>query len=399
MSESTFLSRSFGDQGVRLRIRKEPRTLLWVRNDRLYGTLLIGSARCSKRPASSSLRSDEMPPTFDDPSSSAQRNTTLPSHRGPVGMYNSRYPGLAEPSSKRQRTSVDLTARNFEPDRHSQRSYWEPRAPFGTYPAREQTTNMFPSAYGQGSQSALSNMADYSFGHQRTNSSSTSSPFVSPHTEFSGHSWPSANLFYQPPMKDSSYTYPPNQDPDMQFSRPNQLTEPFLRQRTQELSLNLPSQNLATQSLPSQNLSSRLPVNTSYTFPRSHEPDNSATGIYGQVSRSLPSTSAYPDPSARLPQTDQMAEFASPSRQQYPNTPLSNVLPPLESTLSSGQYRGSSQQVLPSNVLPSIEPQTMASTPTQPVPEHGQESYEGHENYDTTPFSYQPPNQKRSDNG
>lgn len=30
MSESTFLSRSFGDQGVRLRIRKEPRTLLYV---------------------------------------------------------------------------------------------------------------------------------------------------------------------------------------------------------------------------------------------------------------------------------------------------------------------------------------------------------------------------------
>jgi len=28
MSESTFLSRSFGDQGVRLRIRKETRTLL-----------------------------------------------------------------------------------------------------------------------------------------------------------------------------------------------------------------------------------------------------------------------------------------------------------------------------------------------------------------------------------
>lgn len=29
MAESTFLSRSFGDQGVRLRIRKEPRTLLY----------------------------------------------------------------------------------------------------------------------------------------------------------------------------------------------------------------------------------------------------------------------------------------------------------------------------------------------------------------------------------
>ncbi|TGZ78716.1 hypothetical protein EX30DRAFT_383404 [Ascodesmis nigricans] len=30
MTESTFLSRSFGDQGVRLRIRKEPRTILLV---------------------------------------------------------------------------------------------------------------------------------------------------------------------------------------------------------------------------------------------------------------------------------------------------------------------------------------------------------------------------------
>ena len=27
MSESTFLSRSFGDQGVKLRVRKEPRVL------------------------------------------------------------------------------------------------------------------------------------------------------------------------------------------------------------------------------------------------------------------------------------------------------------------------------------------------------------------------------------
>ena len=31
MSESTVLSRSFGDQGVKLKTRKEPRTLLYVR--------------------------------------------------------------------------------------------------------------------------------------------------------------------------------------------------------------------------------------------------------------------------------------------------------------------------------------------------------------------------------
>jgi hypothetical protein len=30
MMESTFLSRSFADQGVKLRIRKEPRTMMYV---------------------------------------------------------------------------------------------------------------------------------------------------------------------------------------------------------------------------------------------------------------------------------------------------------------------------------------------------------------------------------
>lgn len=30
MAESTFLSRSFADQGVKLRIRKEPRALMYV---------------------------------------------------------------------------------------------------------------------------------------------------------------------------------------------------------------------------------------------------------------------------------------------------------------------------------------------------------------------------------
>lgn len=30
MLESTFLARSFGDQGVKLKTRKEPRTILWV---------------------------------------------------------------------------------------------------------------------------------------------------------------------------------------------------------------------------------------------------------------------------------------------------------------------------------------------------------------------------------
>ena len=55
MSESTFLSRSFGDQGVRLRIRKEPRTIVWVwgLNEYKWGISMlicdVGSVRCDQK--------------------------------------------------------------------------------------------------------------------------------------------------------------------------------------------------------------------------------------------------------------------------------------------------------------------------------------------------------------
>lgn len=388
MSESTFLSRSFGDQGVRLRIRKEPRSLLWASNNPSCGTMLTELPIRRKRSGNSSLRSDAVPRGFANASPAAPPDTALHSQRAPVGMYSGRYSGLGEPSPKRQRTSVDLGERNI--------SYVEQRAPYGTYPARDQTANVFSPTYSQGPQSAFSNMSDYSFGHQRTNSSSASSPFVSPHTEVSGHSWPGTNLYYQPSMKDTSYTYPQGQYSDMQFNRPNQLTEPVFRQRTQNLlSSNVPSQTLPSQSLPSQNLPSRLPASTNFTFPRSQESENSPTASYGQITRFVPSSSTLSDQSARLPPTDQIADFASPGRQQYSNTPISNVLPPLESTLSSNQNRRGSQSVLPSHVLPSIEPQTLINAPNEPVPEHGQESYEGHESYNNTSFNYSLTDQKR----
>ncbi|KAL8935978.1 MAG: hypothetical protein Q9216_005167 [Gyalolechia sp. 2 TL-2023] len=350
MSESTFMSRSFGDQGVRLRIRKEPRTLL-------------------KRPHTSLVRSEEHVPTFEDPAPSAQRNATLHSHRPPMEAYN-RYTGVGEPAAKRQRTSVDLNDRAlFDADRYGQRPYMDQRAPFGTYTAREQAANVFSPAYSQGPQSALSTMSEYSYGHQRTNSSNTSSPFVSPHTEVSGHSWPAGNLFYQPSIKDTSFAYPQSQFPDMQLGRPPQLVEPYTRQRDQ-------------------NFTNRLPISGNFSYSRPQEADNGAVGTFGHVARSMPMSSHHTDAASRLLPTDQILNLSSPDRQQYPSTQMSNVLPPLESTVSSHQHRGGSQQILPSTVLPSIEPQTLDPNQNQPVPDHGQESFDGQENYVATPYNY-----------
>ncbi|KAI4179116.1 MAG: hypothetical protein LQ346_007274 [Caloplaca aetnensis] len=354
---------------------------------------------------------------LDDPSESPHRSAVLQSQRTPMGLYNNRYPSLGEPSTKRQRTSVDMDVRSlFQPSQYHQRPYMDQRAPapspFGNYP-----TSSLP-AYSQGAQPALSNVSDYSYGHQRTNSSNTSSPFVSPHTEVSGHSWTAANvpssniasasMFFQSPVKDTSYTYPPTQYADMQYSRPNQLPESYMRQRTQTLpsqnlqSQNMPLQSLSSQTLPAQNfasqsMASRQPVNAALAFPRFQEPENS-TGNYGQAARSLPSSSTYPDVSARLPPTDHITDFTSPGRQQYPSATMSNILPPIDASLGSNSGRRGSQQLL-SNVLPSIEPHTAASTPSQSITEQGQENYEGQESYDANSYSYPMSHEKRPEDG
>lgn len=329
-----------------------------------------------KRSAPSFARPDEGSSSFEESVSSAQRNPTFHTQRPPYLPLTNRYTSVGEPASKRQRTSMDLNDRSIlDSDRYGQRPYMDQRI-LSAYTARDQTANAFSSpAYSQGPQSTLSNVSDYSYGHQRTNSSSTSSPFVSPHTDVSSQSWSTANVFY-PSMKDASFTYQQSQFPDMQVGRASHLGEHFMRQRDQ-------------------NFTNRLPMSTNFSIHRPQETDNTAVGTFNQLARSLPMSSHNTNLSARILPAEQMANLSSPDRQQYPSTPISNVLPPLESTISSQQNRSGSQQILPSTVLPSIEPQTLDPTPNLQVHDHGQESFDAHESYVPTSFNFPQPNQKR----
>ncbi|KAL8683570.1 MAG: hypothetical protein Q9186_000482 [Xanthomendoza sp. 1 TL-2023] len=340
MLESTFLSRSFGDQG---------------------------------RPHPAAIRPEDMPPSFEDPAPPTQRDMTLQSQRSQVGTYEPRYAG--EPSHKRQRTSVDFGDRGVhDPDRYGQRSYLDQRGSLGSYTPRDQIANTFNPTYGQASQSTMSNVSEYSFGHQRTNSSSASSPFISPHLEVSGHSWPAGNIFYQPSFKEPVYNYPQNQSQNqynhMQLHQPPQVTNALPHYR-------------------SQSFTSRLPMNSNFTFPRPQDSDGPAAVNYNHTGRPLPVSSNYDESSLRLPSTDQLGDLASSTRQQYPTATMSNVLPPLESTLSSTQPRGGSQQVLPSHVIPSIEPQSLDPHTNQQTQERAAEGY------DSTAFGFSLPDPKR----
>ena len=307
-------------------------------------------------------RADDFAPSVDDTPpypTNGQNRLPLESQRAPIGAYGAQYTREGEPSYKRQRNSIDYGGRNvYDPDRNHGRPYFDPRAPLGLYNPRDQTNNTFNSIYSQAPQSAFSSGSDFTFGHQRTNSSNTSSPYTSPHTEVSGHTWPTANSYFQSSLRDSTYNYPSSQYSDLQLNRQSQLAEAAVRYRGQ------------------QGFLGRLPGTQQYTFPRHQDPDSSTTANYSNVGRSIPISSSYDESSLRLPSTDQLGDMTSSSRQQYPSTAISNVLPPLGSTLGSAQSRGGTQNLLAGDIMPSIETQDLDTAGSQPARERATESYD-----------------------
>lgn len=104
MMESTFLSRSFADQGVKLRIRKEPRTMLYV-----LDTCPNISEHVTDNHRKRANRPDEYHPPV--PTRSPERQSVqIP----PASSYGG-YPPTArdytyygqQPPVKRHRTSID----------------------------------------------------------------------------------------------------------------------------------------------------------------------------------------------------------------------------------------------------------------------------------------------------
>ncbi|KAI4205051.1 MAG: hypothetical protein LQ350_000678 [Teloschistes chrysophthalmus] len=287
-----------------------------------------------------------------------------------------------------------------------ERSFMDQRAPYNSFTPAPQLTNGFPQSYSQGSQSALSSVSDYSYGHQKTNSSSTSSPFISPHTDGSGQSWSAPSVYYNP-LKEPLYPYSSQgQYPQGQYSQSQHSQDQHSQgqhsqdqhsqgqysqapySQAQYLEMQPPrvpqitSDVLVRQRGPE--LSNRTQMNANFTFPRAQDPETSSAGSYSQLVRPLSTSSNYSDHSGRLPPTDQISDLAASSRPQYPATTLSNILPPIDPSINAGQHRGPSQ-MLSNNIISSMEPHTMVAN--QSVQERE------HESYDPNAYSLPLPNQ------
>ncbi|KZF24951.1 hypothetical protein L228DRAFT_58943 [Xylona heveae TC161] len=294
MSESTFLSRSFGDQGVRLRIRKEPRTLL------------------RKRPPTAGMRPEEFPRAYplQGPFDAAAQFSPFPGTAMgayvPTGMRD--YPTtFAEPSTKRQRTSADVSTQDIyaRDPRYGQRVYQDPQNPYAAYAQPGATQGGY--GYAPAPYAAPTGMPEHSYRYPPPVSSSVSSPYGSPRTQSTVRSPSGMAPTYQP-SRLSSQSYAGGAQYPLQVP---QLADPSSRQPSQA-------------------------YDPSYLSGRSLQSTSNAPTPSGGVTRIMTPQNSYAAAGAQ----GMAPAMAPPATQQRQSTtqqqpPFTTVLPPLQSSGAS----------------------------------------------------------------
>ncbi len=263
---------------------------------------------------------------------------------------------FGESPSKRQRTSIDVGDRVIDDQeyKYGGRSYVEQRGPHSAYSSKPPTTN-YGSGYFYGPQSAPSSVSEYSFKHQRTQSSSTSSPYVSPRTEIPGYSSSAPNPFYQQQTREPLYSYQQSQQPDYQHRQVPQLAQPVAPLRQHQL-LSQPQSGDST------------------TYSRALEMDDRSAIQYRVNPVPLPNQPVYYPTTSLLPFPERPIPLGQ-SRLQPLQAPMPNVLPPLESTVTPGHARGAVTQGRSEYAVPTIEAHAFMPIASQLNSERGQESY------------------------
>ncbi|KAI9872139.1 MAG: hypothetical protein M1830_002030 [Pleopsidium flavum] len=302
MSESTFLSRSFGDQGVRLRIRKEPRTLV-------------------KRPAPPGLRPEDYPRPYPPQPHIDPRTSMSQIAQAHVGSYitsPSQEHNLVwgDPSVKRSRTSIDLgpTDHYVRDARFTQRIYHEQQPPYSAYPPQQHHHPNYAINQPHGPHSAPAGMPDYSFRHTNPGSSATSSPYNSPGPQITGRPLVGTAPPYQQHTRYSQYPYPQNhQRPQTPVSVPHHA-EPTPSLRLQQL-----------HSYPS-NYPTGPPLQSPNTYPIP------SAGL-SRTSVAQPTYPTYPPPGISPGGTMAPPQFGQQQQQQQPF----NLLPPLQTSAAQVQ--------------------------------------------------------------
>ena len=242
--------------------------------------------------------------------------------------------GYDEQPYKRQRMLSDtMTRSGYDQDqRLSQRSFIQSRDSYGHYSPRDPLAAARGSYYPQTAlQTTATPMTEYSFGHQRNNSSSASSPFVSPRSEYPSYGFSASNTLYQQPQRAQAYQYP--------------QTQYTARPTVPELAQAIPSYRS-----PLAAVSSHIDQPRTYLRSLDTEDQSLLERNYHMTSRPE-YQNTQPQPLINYDRPGQPPARTLPA----PAQGLNSVLPPLQSTLPSSQPRRDPVLSYPNGGAPNTE--------------------------------------------
>ena len=187
------------------------------------------------------------------------------------------------------------------------------------------------SYYNQGTSSVSgSNGSEYTLGHQRTNSSTISSPYISPRGEYPNY----ALTTYQQQARDNRYQYP-LQYPSNQY-QPRQM--PSLNQSGNYYGT-LPS-SVLSQPEPSRSYTTPAYFDQPRTFNGSYESHDPSTFDRGNMSNlPAPRRDFYSSQPQSVSASYERQAQSVPQTLPDPTSTFSSILPPLQSTVTSTQSR------------------------------------------------------------
>ncbi|MCJ1229461.1 hypothetical protein MMC12_006128 [Toensbergia leucococca] len=251
--------------------------------------------------------------------------------------------------------------------RFAPRLYQEQRGPYSAITSQTQPAPSYGVTYSQGPQSAPGVLADYSFRYPPANSSSLSSPYVSPHTEVP-RQFPSEPHLQQP--RYAAHAYQHSQYQGSQLRPTPQLLQPLATYQ----------QNAS---------SSQAPMSAPLSYiPRLQDSDDHPSTHFASALSTITNQRS-------LYQTTQQGQFLDapliPSQQNRlsdwrPSLP--SLLPPLQSSTTFAPSRDNLNRPYNNFIAPSIEGNTSMRAPTLTESDHHRENQEASsalpQNYDST---------------
>ena len=314
----------------------------------------------SKRPAPSSARSEDFPQTFSQPIRHEAPITNAQMQYLPASTFGQTpskdyITDYQQPSIKRQRTSVTNGTGSYERDAsYSQRSFAQPQSSYNLYTTQGQPLPHTPD-YNQAPLSASAAMPEFSFRYPLPETSSASSPFVSPRSQISSYGPQAQQLVFQQQARYASQGYPHSQFADVQSTTFPRIAQPVPMNRHS-------------------NPADQLQTNTATPYDGT---PNTISSVNQRRSSAVKDEYLHYSQQIQSPEQVMRGSQTTQSRYSMTNPPTSNLLPPLQSTgpnsqpvviTSPGEYNN---YIPPDSRLPS-------QPGPQQVPQNSHERYTGY---------------------